>query len=126
MKIPIDSFSIASSSGLSNSSIGIGGWVGPENGEAPSSAPPKPPRSKIEPWPICASSCAFWPAACADSSTASMPLRVAPVEPNAPHLISASIAFLFTARPSTRSQKSHSEVNSPPSSRAALIASTAA
>ena len=29
---------------------------------------------------------------------ASMPLRVAPVEPNAPHLISASIAFLLTAR----------------------------
>ena len=27
--MPIDSFSIASSSGFSNSSIGIGGWVGP-------------------------------------------------------------------------------------------------
>ena len=32
-----------------------------------------------------------------------------PVEPSAPHLISASIAFLLTARASTRSQKSHSE-----------------
>ena len=53
-------------------------------------------------------------------------LRVAPVEPNAPHLISASIAFLLTARQSTRSQKSHSDVNGPPSSRARLIASTAA
>ena len=53
-----------------------------------------------------------------------MPLRVAPVEPNAPHLISASIAFLLTVRQSTRSQKSHSEVNAP-SSRARLIASTA-
>ena len=30
---------------------------------------------------------------------------------SAPHLISASIAFLLTARPSTRSQKSHSELN---------------
>ena len=72
-----------------------------------------------------ASCWAFWPAAWACSSTASMPLRLAPVEPSAPHLISASIAFLLTARLSTRSQKSHSEVNSPPSSRARLIASTA-
>ena len=40
-----------------------------------------------------------------------MPRRVAPVEPSAPHLISASIAFLLTARASTRSQKSHSDVN---------------
>ena len=43
-----------------------------------------------------------------------MPLRLAPVEPKAPHLISASIAFLLTARESTRSQKSHSESNDPP------------
>ena len=55
-----------------------------------------------------------------------MPLREAPVEPNAPHLMSASIARLLTARGSTRVQKSHSDENSPPSSRAALIASTAA
>ena len=55
-----------------------------------------------------------------------MPRRVAPVEPNAPHLISASIAFLLTARPSTRSQKSHSDVNGAVVARAALIASTAA
>ena len=55
-----------------------------------------------------------------------MPRRVAPVEPNAPHLISASIAFLLTARQSTRSQNSHRLVNEPPSSRARLIASTAA
>ena len=82
-------------------------------------------RSKIEPWPISASCWAFWPAACACSSTSSIPCGVAPVEPNAPHLISASIAFLLTVRLSTRSQKSHSEVNSPPSSRARLIASTA-
>ena len=33
---------------------------------------------------------------------------VAPVEPNAPHLISASIAFLLTARPSTRSTRARS------------------
>ena len=62
----------------------------------------------------------FWPADCACSSTASMPLRVAPVEPNAPHLISASIAFLLTVRLSTRSQKSQIEANGPPSSRARL------
>ena len=55
-----------------------------------------------------------------------MPRRVAPVEPNAPHLISASIERLLTVRQSTRSQKSHSEVNGPSSSRARLIASTAA
>ena len=54
-----------------------------------------------------------------------MPLRLAPVEPSAPHLISASIAFLLTVRPSTRSQKSHSEVKARPRSRARLIASTA-
>ena len=54
-----------------------------------------------------------------------MPLRVAPVEPNAPHLMSASIARLFTARASTRQQKSQIDVNGPPSSRARLIASTA-
>jgi len=41
-------------------------------------------------------------------------------------LISASIAFLLTARTSTRRQKSHSEANGPPSSRAPTIASTAA
>ena len=63
-------------------------------------------RSKIDPWPISASCCAFCPAPWACSSTASIPLRVAPVDPNAPHLISASIAFLLTARPSTRAQKS--------------------
>ena len=50
----------------------------------------------------------------------SMPLRVAPVEPNAPHLISASIAFLLTGAASTRSQKSHSESNGPSFSRARL------
>ena len=49
-----------------------------------------------------------------------MPLRLAPVEPSAPHLISASIAFLLTMRLSTRSQKSQSEVNSPPSVARAL------
>ncbi len=55
-----------------------------------------------------------------------MPLRDAPVEPNAPHLMSASIAFLFTARASTRAQKSQIDSKLPPSARAALIASTAA
>ena len=122
MNRPIDSFSAASSSGRSNSCVGIGGWAGAANGEAA----PSGRRSKIEPWPIWASSWALEPAPCAASSTSSMPLREAPVEPNAPHLISASIAFLLTVRQSTRSQKSHSEVNGPPSSRARLIASTAA
>ena len=55
-----------------------------------------------------------------------MPLREAPVASKAPHLISASIELLFTVRESTRSQKSHSDVNGPPSSRAPLIFSTAA
>ena len=55
-----------------------------------------------------------------------MPVRVAPVESSAPHLTSASIAFLFTARQSTRRQKSQIEVKRPPSSRAAQMASTAA
>ena len=53
-------------------------------------------------------------------------MRVAPVDPKAPHLMSASIARLFTARGSTRAQKSQIDSNGPPSSRAALIASTAA
>ncbi len=35
------------------------------------------------------------------------------MEPKAPHLISASIAFLLTARPSTRAQKSHRSLNGP-------------
>ncbi len=64
-----------------------------------------------------------------------MPMRLAPVEPSAPHLMSASIAFLLTVRLSTRAQKSHSDVNGRPlgrpgwagseSPRARLIASTA-
>ena len=44
-----------------------------------------------------------------------MPLRDAPVEPNAPHLTSASMAFLFTARASTRAQKSQSDSKFPAS-----------
>src|SRR3954449_359602 len=55
-----------------------------------------------------------------------MPARVAPVESKAPHLTSDSIAFLLTRLQSTRSQKSQIEVIGPPSSRAAMIASTAA
>ena len=80
-----------------------------------------------------ASCWAFWPAAWACSSTESMPLRLWLVEPNAPHLMSASIAFLLTERPSTRPQKSNRSVNgfsgrSSPvglGPRASLIASTA-
>jgi hypothetical protein len=53
-------------------------------------------------------------------------VRVACVESSAPQRMSDSIAFLLTARQSTRSQKSHSDVNGPPSSRARMIASTAA
>jgi len=66
------------------------------------------------------------PEAWAWGSTASIPLRLAPVESRAPQRTRDSIAFLFTERQSTRSQKSHSDVNGPPSSRAAMIASTAA
>ena len=54
-----------------------------------------------------------------------MPVRVPGSESSAPHLTSDSIAFLFTARQSTRRQKSQIELNGPPSSRAATIASTA-
>ena len=42
-----------------------------------------------------------------------MPLRVAPVESSAPHLIRLSIAFLLTVRASTRAQKSQIDVNEP-------------
>ncbi len=38
---------------------------------------------------------------------------MAPVESSAPHLTSDSIAFLFTARQSTRSQKSQIELERP-------------
>ncbi len=51
-------------------------------------------------------------------------MRELPVESSAPHLIRHSIARLFTARASTRSQKSQIE-EKPPSSRARRIASTA-
>jgi deoxyribonuclease-4 len=110
---PMASFSSASSSDCSYSSPGMGGREGANAAGAP--PPGSPPRSKIEPWPICASSWAFCPAPCACSSTDSIPLREAPVQSNAPHLTSASIAFLFTARGSTRAQKSHRSSNGPPS-----------
>ena len=42
-----------------------------------------------------------------------MPLRESPVEPNAPHLTSASIARLLTARGSTRAQKSQIDCERP-------------
>ena len=46
-------------------------------------------------------------------------------ESMAPHFTSDSIAFLFTARQSTRRQKSQIVVNGPPSSRARTMAATA-
>jgi hypothetical protein len=106
--------------------VGIGEWLG--RATVPAGASPafgSAPRSKIDPWPIWRSCWAFWPADWAASSTASIPFRDAPLKPKAPHLISASIAFLLTARGSTRAQKSHSELNGPPCSRARLIACTA-
>ena len=48
-----------------------------------------------------------------------------PLESSAPHLTSDSSARLFTTCGSTRSVKSQSEVNSPPSSRACTIARAA-
>ena len=48
------------------------------------------------------------------------------MESSAPHLTRHSIARLFTARQSTRSQKFQIDVNSPSSSRARRIAVTAA
>ena len=98
MKSPIASFSTARSSGRSDSAGGIGGCDGPRTPPPRRPSRAAGPRSKIEPWPICASSCGFWPADWACSSTASIPCAEAPVEPNAPHLMSASIACLFTAR----------------------------
>ena len=62
-------------------------------------ASPASPRSKIDPWPESASSCAFAPDALRlRPAPSSMPLRVAPVESSAPHLIRLSIAFLLTVR----------------------------
>jgi len=105
------------------SAAGIGGrWWAWAAALAP--PPSSSPKSKIEPWPIWASSWAFWPADCAAGNTSSMPLRLAPVESRAPHLIRHSIARLFTARESTRSQKSQIEVISA-SARTRRIASTA-
>ena len=104
--MPSVSFSIASSSRRSNSAAEIGGRCCACGASPPTGASPK---SKIEPWPSCASSCAFWPADCAAGSASSIPLRVAPVESRAPHLIRHSIARLLTARESTRSQKSQIE-----------------
>ncbi len=121
--MPSVSFSIASSSARSNSAAEIGGrWWACGRRPPPSASSPK---SKIEPWPICASSCAFWPADWAAGSASSIPLRVAPVESSAPHLTRHSIARLLTARESTRSQKSQIEAIGA-SSRARRIASTAA
>ena len=48
------------------------------------------------------------------------------MESRAPHLTRHSTARLLTARESTRSQKSQSELNSPPSALASRIAWTAA
>ena len=73
-----------------------------------------------------ASSCALDALASAVPRTSSIPLRGSPVESSAPHLIKHSTARLFTARASTRSQKSHTDSNGPPRSRAVRIASTAA
>jgi len=121
--VPSVSFSSASSSRCSNSSPGTGGRC-VANGAGPSCCPP-PPRSKIDACPRIASSCAFWPEACACGSTSSIPLRVSPVESNAPHLIRHSIARLLTARASTRSQKSQIDSKGPSASRLSRIASTA-
>ena len=111
MNRPIDSFSAASNSGLVELVAGIGAWLGPRS--APAAPLPAASRRRR-------------PAEIEDRALAdqrvllglltralgllehlSMPLRVAPVDPNAPHLISASIAFLLTARLSIRSQKSN-------------------
>src|SRR3712207_6890152 len=70
-------------------------------GLAKADGPSVGPRSKIDAWPICASICDFEPAAWADSSTTSMPLREAPVEPKAPHL----------DRKSTRLNSSHANIS---------------
>ncbi len=72
------------------------------------------------------SECWRAPQASACSSTASIPLRDAPVESSAPHLTRLSSARLFTTWGSTRSQKSQSETKGSgaglPWPRASMIA----
>ena len=104
MNSPIDSFSIASSSlvellGRDRWMLKCGNAAICATLEASSKSP-----SKMEPWPIWASCWVFaWRSPAEHREHA---LGTAPVEPNAPHFTSASIAFLFTARASTRAQKS--------------------
>ena len=114
MKTPIDSFSIASSSGRSNSCVGIGGCDGAANALAPAAVVAE--AAEVEDRALAD---LRRPAGPSGRRPARPPApracraRVAPVEPKAPHLISASIARLLTVRQSTRSQKSHSDVNGP-------------
>ena len=89
--------------------------------------PPSSPiaRSKIEPWPICASSWAFCPAPCACSSTLSMPLRESRSS-RTRRTSRAPRSRACSPRAGRRARRSpRCDWNGPPSSRAALIASTA-
>ena len=81
--------------------------------------------SKIEACPASRSAACFCPHASACSRQASIPIREAPVESSAPHLTSASSERLFTTCGSARSVKSQIDSNSPPSSRARMIARAA-
>ena len=75
MKRPIDSFSIASSSWRSNSSIGIGGCDG--RGERVGRRRRVAEAAEVEDRALAdlrRPAGRFWPAACAESSTSSMPL----------------------------------------------------
>ena len=82
------------------------------------------PRSNSDVWPLIRSRCV----ACAARTASSRPSRICCGWPNAlsaPTLASASSTLRLHRRRSIRVQKSVSDVNGPPSSRAAMIDSMA-
>ena len=80
--------------------------------------------SKRDVWPVIRSRWVAWAAPIASSSPSSS-WAACPIESSAPTLISASSTLRLHSRRSMRVQKSVSERNGPPSSRAAMINSMA-
>ena len=80
--------------------------------------------SNSEVWPVIRSRWVAWAAPIASSSP-SRSWAACPIESSAPTLISASSTLRLHRRRSIRVQKSVSERNGPPSSRAAMIDSMA-
>ena len=114
---PSISFSIANSSSRENSSTGPAG-------AAASAGAVSPLRSNNPVCPDARARCTRWAASIASSSSCSNWARGIPRESSAPALIKLSSTRRFTARGSTRSTTSVSEVNAPVSWRACRIAST--